>query len=164
MHIAIHKLEVLKTEIRMYKKMLQEREILIEKYNKPLREMQDELAEVKEQLKNVRSPAGNGLGGYVQEKDSKYNSLISKKDELPKEIANYIQENEKEYLADLEFWNVRIENAEYYLNKMDPLDRKFIEDFYYNRTKDECKKRYSITSNKTLYGRVDRILENLLEK
>lgn len=164
MHIAIHKLEVLKTEIRMYKKMLQEREILVEEYNKPLQEMQDELAEVKEQLKNVRSPAGNSLGGYVQEKDSKYNSLITKKDELPKEIANYIQENEKEYLADLEFWNVRIENAEYYLNKMDPLDRKFIEDFYYNRTKDECKKRYSITSNKTLYGRVDRILENLLEK
>lgn len=164
MHIAIHKLEVLKTEIRMYKKMLQEREILVEEYNKPLQELQDELAEVKEQLKNVRSPAGNSLGGYVQEKDSKYNSLITKKDELPKEIANYIQENEKEYLADLEFWNVRIENAEYYLNKMDPLDRKFIEDFYYNRTKDECKKRYSITSNKTLYGRVDRILENLLEK
>lgn len=164
MHIAIHKLEVLKTEIRMYKKMLQEREILVEEYNKPLQEMQDELAEVKEQLKTIRSPAGNSLGGYVQEKDSKYNSLITKKDELPKEIANYIQENEKEYLADLEFWNVRIENAEYYLNKMDPLDRKFIEDFYYNRTKDECKKRYSITSNKTLYGRVDRILENLLEK
>lgn len=164
MHIAIHKLEVLKTEIRMYKKMLQEREILVEEYNKPLQEMQDELAEVKEQLKNVRSPAGNSLSGYVQEKDSKYNSLITKKDELPKEIANYIQENEKEYLADLEFWNVRIENAEYYLNKMDPLDRKFIEDFYYNRTKDECKKRYSITSHKTLYGRVDRILENLLEK
>ena len=42
--------------------------------------------------------------------------------------------------------------------------KKFIEDFYYNRTKDEYKKCYSITSNKTLYGRVDRILENLLEK
>lgn len=164
MHITIHKLEVLKTEIRMYKKMLREREMLIEEYNKPLQEMQDELAEVKEQLKNVRSPAGNGFGGYMQEKDSKYNSLITKKDELPKEIVKYVQTNEKEYLADLEFWNVRIETAEYYLNKMDLLDRKFIEDFYYRRTKDECKKRYNITSNKTLYGRVDRILENLLEK
>ena len=70
MHIAIHKLEVLKTEIRMYKKMLQEREILVEEYNKPLQEMQDELAEVKEQLKNVRSPAGNILSCYVQENDS----------------------------------------------------------------------------------------------
>lgn len=164
MHLTIHKLVVLRNEIHMYKNMLHEREILIEEYNKPLQDMQDELAEVKEQLKTIRSPASDGLGGYVQEKDSKYNSLITKKDELPKEIVKYVQMNEKEYLADLDFWNVRIATVEYYLSKMDALDRKFIEDFHYNLSKKSCMIRYNIKNVNSLYRKSDNILKNLLKK
>ena len=141
MHLTIHKLVVLRNEIHMYKNMLHEREILIEEYNKPLQDMQDELAEVKEQLKTIRSPASDGLGGYIQEKDS-----------------------EKEYLADLEFWNVRIATVEYYLSKMDALDRKFIEDFHYNLSKKSCMIRYNIKNVNSLYRKSDNILKNLLKK
>ena len=54
--------------------------------------------------------------------------------------------------------------VEYYLNKMDALDRKFIEDFYYNLSKTQCLQRYNIVNNKSLYRKADNILLNLLKK
>ena len=47
---------------------------------------------------------------------------------------------------------------------MDALDRKFIEDFYYNLPKHQCMERYNITNIKSLYRKADNILKNLLEK
>ena len=47
---------------------------------------------------------------------------------------------------------------------MDALDRKFIEDFYYNLSKAQCMERYNITNNTSLYRKADNILLNLLKK
>lgn len=112
----------------------------------------------------IKSPGkGDGLGGFVQDSADKYNYLIDKKDQLKKSIVDYIQSNEKDYLEDLKHWDVRIATVEYYLNKMDALDRKFIEDFYYNLSKTQCMERYNITNNTSLYRKADNILSNLLK-
>lgn len=163
--ITIHTLPIIRNEFRAYKGLIRERNKLIEEYETPLKSLKNELLEVEEKLKLIKSPGkGDGLGGFVQDSVDKYNYLIDKKDELRKSIVDYVQSNEKDYLEDLEHWNVRIASVEYYLNKMDALDRKFIEDFYYNLTKTQCMERYNITNITSLYRKADRILEKLLGK
>lgn len=163
--ITIHTLSIMRNEIRVYKSLIKERDKLIKDYQMPLKKLENDLLEVEEKLKLIKSPGkGDGLGGFVQDSADKYNYLIDKKDELRKSIVDYVQSNEKEYLEDLEHWNVRIASVEYYLNKMDALDRKFIEDFYYNLTKTQCLQRYNIVNNKSLYRKADNILLNLLKK
>lgn len=96
MRLSIHTLRILKQELRMYKDMLVEREIVIKQYNETLQNMQDELQETIEKLKSIESPGqGDGLGGYVQEKNDQFNYLIEKKDKLRKSIVEYVQKNEK---------------------------------------------------------------------
>lgn len=164
-HYTIHTLPILRNEIKMYPDFKRERDKLIQEYVKPLRRFYLEFYEVEEELTKIKSPGqGDGLGGYVQEKNDQFNYLIEKKDKLRKSIVEYVQKNEKNYLEDLEFWNTRIETAEYYLSKMDTLDKKFIEDFYYNLSKKSCMERYNITNIKSLYRKADNILKNLLEK
>ncbi len=165
--ITIHTLSIMRNEIRVYKSLIKERDKLIKDYQTPLKKLENDLLEVEEKLKLIKSPGkGDGLGGFVQDSADKYNYLIDKKDELRKSIVDYVQSNEKEYLEDLEHWNVRIADVEYYLNKMDALDRKFIEDFYYNKdlTKVQCMELYEITNITSLYRKADRILEKLLKK
>ena len=163
--ITIHTLSIMRNEIRVYKSLIKERDKLIKDYQTPLKKLENELLEVEEKLKLIKSPGkGDGLGGFVQDSADKYNYLIDRKDELRKSIVDYVQSNEKDYLEDLEYWTVRIANVEYYLNKMDALDRKFIEDFYYNLTKTQCLQRYNIVNNKSLYRKADNILLNLLQK
>ena len=57
---------------------------------------------------------------------------------------------------------MRIETVEYYLDHMDALDRKFIEDFYFNLPKHQVMERYNISNIKSLYRKADNILKNLL--
>lgn len=161
--ITIHTLSIMRNEFRAYKGLIKERNKLIEEYETPLKSLKNELLEVEEKLKLIKSPGkGDGLGGFVQDSVDKYNYLIDKKDELRKSIVDYVQSNEKDYLEDLEHWNVRIASVEYYLNKMDALDRKFIEDFYFNLPKHQVMERYNITNIKSLYRKADNILKNLL--
>ena len=161
--IPIHTLSIMRNEFRAYKGLIKERNKLIEEYETPLKSLKNELLEVEEKLKLIKSPGkGDGLGGFVQDSVDKYNYLIDKKDELRKSIVDYVQSNEKDYLEDLEHWNVRIASVEYYLNKMDALDRKFIEDFYFNLPKHQVMERYNITNIKSLYRKADNILKNLL--
>lgn len=153
----------MRNEFRAYKGLIKERNKLIEEYETPLKSLKNELLEVEEKLSQIKSPGkGDGLGGFVQDSVDKYNYLIDKKDELRKSIVDYVQSNEKDYLEDLEHWNVRIASVEYYLNKMDALDRKFIEDFYFNLPKHQVMERYNITNIKSLYRKADNILKNLL--
>lgn len=161
--IPIHTLSIMRNEFRAYKGLIKERNKLIEEYETPLKSLKNELLEVEEKLSQIKSPGkGDGLGGFVQDSVDKYNYLIDKKDELRKSIVDYVQSNEKDYLEDLEHWNVRIETVEYYLDHMDALDRKFIEDFYFNLPKHQVMERYNITNIKSLYRKADNILKNLL--
>ena len=152
MHLTIHTLPIIRNEIRTYKSLIKERDKLINDYEAPLKTLRNKLLEVEEKLELIKSPGkGDGLGGFVQDSADKYNYLIDKKDQLKKSNVDYIQSNEKDYLEDLKHWDVRIATVEYYLNKMDALDRKFIEDFYYNLSKTQCLQRYNIVNNKSLY-------------
>lgn len=162
--IPIHTLSIIRNEFRAYKGLIKERNKLIEEYETPLKTLKNRLLEVEEKLRLIKSPGkGDGLlGGFVQDSADKYNYLIDKKDELSKSIDDYVKSNEKEYLEDLNYWNMRIATVEYYLNMMDALDRKFIEDFYYNLSKAQCMERYNITNIKSLYRKADNILKNLL--
>ena len=101
--ITIHTLSIMRNEIRVYKSLIKERDKLIKDYQTPLKKLENDLLEVEEKLKLIKSPGkGDGLGGFVQDSADKYNYLIDKKDELRKSIVDYVQLNEKEYLEDLE--------------------------------------------------------------
>ncbi len=163
--IKIHTLAVLKNEISVYHDLYKERTRTIKNYQSPLNKLQDELYETEEKLKVIKSPGkSDGLGGFVQDSIDKYNMLIDKKDGLKKDIVSYIQANEKQFLKEVKSWDERIESVQYYFSIMDILDKKFIEDFYYNLTKQQCMERYNITNNKSLYRKRDNILRGLLEK
>lgn len=162
--IPIHTLPIIRNEFRAYKGLIRERNKLIEEYKTPLKSLKNELLEVEEKLNQIKSPGkSDGSGGFVQDSVDKYNHLIAKKDELKKAVDNYIREyGNDSFEAELEFWNVRIETVEYYLDHMDVLDRKFIEDFYYNLPKHQCMERYNINNVNSLYRKADRILKKLL--
>ena len=164
MHLTIHTLPIIRNEIRTYKSLIKERGKLIEEYETPLKSLKNELLEVEEKLNQIKSPGkSDGLGGFVQDNVDKYNHLIVKKDELKNAVDNYIKEyGNDSFEEELEFWNVRIETVEYYLDHMDALDRKFIEDFYFNLPKHQVMERYNITNIKSLYRKADNILKNLL--
>ena len=164
--IPIHTLSIMRNEFRAYKGLIKERNKLIEEYETPLKSLKNELLEVEEKLNQIKSPGkSDGLGGFVQDSVDKYNHLITKKDELKNAVDNYIKEyGNDSFEEELEFWNVRIETVEYYLDHMDALDRKFIEDFYFNLPKHQVMERYNITNIKSLYRKADNILKNLLEK
>ena len=162
--IPIHTLSIMRNEFRAYKGLIKERNKLIEEYETPLKSLKNELLEVEEKLNQIKSPGkSDGLGGFVQDSVDKYNHLITKKDELKNAVDNYIKEyGNDSFEEELEFWNVRIETVEYYLDHMDALDRKFIEDFYFNLPKHQVMERYNITNIKSLYRKADNILKNLL--
>ena len=158
--IPIHTLSIMRNEFRAYKGLIKERNKLIEEYETPLKLLKNELLEVEGKLSQIKSPGkSDGLGGFVQDNVDKYNHLIAKKDELKNYIKEYGNDSFEE---ELEFWNVRIETVEYYLDHMDALDRKFIEDFYFNLPKHQVMERYNITNIKSLYRKADNILKNLL--
>lgn len=165
MRLEIHTLNVLRNEIRAYKSLIKEHDKILEDYRKPLKTLENELLEVEEKFKIIKSPGkSDGLGGFVQDSADKYNYLIDRKDEIRKEISDYIIVNEKQVLEELRTCENRIDTIEYYLDQMDSLDKKFIEDFYFNLSKRECMDRYNITNNKSLYRKADNILKKLLEK
>ena len=160
----IQTLSIMRNEFRAYKGLIKERNKLIEEYETPLKSLKNELLEVEGKLSQIKSPGkSDGLGGFVQDSVDKYNHLIAKKDKLTSAINNYVEKyGNDSFEAELEFWNVRIETVEYYLDQMDVLDRKFIEDFYFNLPKWQCMERYNITNNKSLYRKADNILKKLL--
>ena len=162
--IPIHTLSIMRNEFRAYKGLIKDRNKLIEEYETPRKSLKNELLEVEEKLNQIKSPGkSDGLGGFVQDNVDKYNHLITKKDELKNAVDNYIKEyGNDSFEEELEFWNVRIETVEYYLDHMDALDRKFIEDFYFNLPKHQVMERYNITNIKSLYRKADNILKNLL--
>lgn len=164
--IPIHTLPIIRNEFRAYKGLIKERDKLIEEYETPLKSLKNELLEVEGKLSQIKSPGtgkSDGLGGFVQDSVDKYNHLIAKKDELKNAVDNYIKEyGNDSFEKELEFWNVRIETVEYYLDHMDALDRKFIEDFYFNLPKHQVMERYNISNIKSLYRKADNILKNLL--
>lgn len=162
--IPIHTLSIMRNEFRAYKGLIKERNKLIEEYETPLKSLKNELLEVEEKLNQIKSPGkSDGLGGFVQDNVDKYNHLIAKKDELKNAVDNYISEyGNDSFEVELEFWNVRIETVEYYLDHMDALDRKFIEDFYYNLPKHQCMERYNINNVNSLYRKANNILEKLI--
>lgn len=162
--IPIHTLSIMRNEFRAYKGLIKERNKLIEEYETPLKLLKNELLEVEEKLSQIKSPGkSDGLGGFVQDSVDKYNHLIAKKDELKNAVDNYIKEyGNDSFEEELEFWNVRIETVEYYLDHMDALDRKFIEDFYFNLPKHQVMERYNINNVNSLYRKANNILEKLI--
>lgn len=164
MRLEIHTLNVLRNEIRAYKSLIKEHDKILEDYRKPLKTLENELLEVEEKLKIIKSPGkGDGLGGFVQDSADKYNYLIDRKDDIRKEISDYIIANEKQVLEELRTCENRIDTIEYYLDQMDSLDRKFIEDFYFNLSKRECMDRYNINNINSLYRKSNKILEKLVK-
>ena len=161
----IHTLPVLRTEIKMYRALRHEQDKITEDYEMPLRELENQLSEVEEELILVKSPGkSEGLGGCAQDGLGKLNYLIDKKDKLKNERDDYIKANRDRYLT--EFFEVkrRIDVIEYYLLKLDNADRDFIEDLYvkHELNKLEVMERYNILNPKSLYRKADNILMKML--
>lgn len=162
-HYTIHTLPVLRNEIKMYSGFKRERDKLIQSYIKPLRELNLKLFEAEQKLTVIKSPGkGDGLGGYVQESDERFNDLIKRKDEIRNEMYSYISNHRDGFLEEVNEWNKRIATVEHYLSKMDAADRKFIEDFYYNLSKKKTMERYNIMNINSLYRKSDKIIKKLL--
>lgn len=166
-HYTIHTLPILRNEIKMYPNFKKERDKLIQEYVKPLRALYLEFYEVEEELIKIKSPGkGDGLGGYVQESDVRFNNLINVKDKLKKEMKSYVANNRDMFLKEIDEWNRRIVTVEYYLSKMDAADRKFIEDLYINRELSfkQVMDRYNIRNEGNLYRKSNNILRKVLKR
>lgn len=130
-HYTIHTVAILRNEIKMYSLFYVERDKLIQSYVKPLRELYLKLFDVEQKLILIKSPGkGNGLGGYVQESDQRFNDLIQKKEDISLKMIKYVLANRSQFLEEVDEWNRRVATVEYYLSKLDDEDRKFINDLY----------------------------------
>ena len=74
-------------------------EQLIQSYVKPLRELYLKLFEIEQKLILIKIPSkGNGLGGYVQESDHRFNDLIQKKEDIRLKRIKYVMANRSHFL------------------------------------------------------------------
>ena len=159
----IYTLSVLRNEIKSYNALKNERDKIIKDYQNSLQELKNEYLEYEEKLLLIKSPGkGDGLGGYVQESEEKFNYLISKKDDCERRFDEYVDKNHKIFQANLYAVDRRIQTIEYYLNKIDDYDDKsFILDLYINKIRfKDVMERYDIKND----GNVTRKANNILKK
>lgn len=166
-----HTLEALKNELRSYNSLRKELKYTNNNYHKPLDDLQDRYEFLEEKLKTIKSPGrGDGLGGFVQENDEKYNDLIVKMNKVAKEMEDYIKENKDEYIRNAIMLKKRILTIEHYVNQINGCDKKgfsnkqFISDFFFNLSKKDCMENYKIENTNSLYRKADNILEKILKK
>ena len=126
----IHTLPILRNEIKMYNLMKEERKKTIDGYVGSLRQFQGELLEANEELLKVKSPGGDGLGGFVSESGNRYNFLIEKKEKTYLQQNQYIEDFFPLFKEQIEYWNKRIATVERYLDKLEEKDLEFIMDLY----------------------------------
>lgn len=159
----IYTLSVLRNEIKSYNALKNERDKIIKDYQNGLQELKNEYLEYEEKLLLIKSPGkGDGLGGYVQESEEKFNYLISKKDEVEQKYFEYVEKNHSIYKTNLYAIDRRIQTIEYYLNKINDYDDKnFILDLYINKMRfKDVMERYDIKND----GNVTRKANNILKK
>lgn len=159
----IYTLSILRSEIKSYNALNNERDKIIKDYQNNLQELKNEYLEYEEKLLLIKSPGkGDGLGGYVQESEEKFNYLISKKDDCERRFDEYVDKNHKIFQANLYAVDRRIQTIEYYLNKIDDYDDKnFILDLYINKMRfKDVMERYDIKND----GNVTRKANNILKK
>ncbi len=161
----IHTLPVLRNEIKMYSNFRIERNKLIHEYVKPLRKLKLDLSEIESELAKIKSPGkGDGLGGYIQESDARYNDLISIKDRIEIKMKSYAKNNRNQFLKETDEWNKRMGTVEYYLSKMEESDKEFIEDLYIKHELSfrDVMEMYDISNNGDLYRKAKNILKKVL--
>ena len=161
---TIGSLRVLRNEIKMYNDFLKERDRVINLYIKPLRELYLNLFEVEQKLILIKSPdKGNGLGGYVQESNQRFNNLIQKKDTIRSKMIEYVLANRSQFLEEVEEWNRRIATDEYYLFKLNDEEREFINDLYVEHIGYKMvMKKYKINNEGNVYRKVNNTLKKIL--
>ena len=167
----IYTLSVLRNEIKSYNALKNERDKIIKDYQNGLQELKNKYLEYEEKLFLIKSPGkGDGLGGYVQESEEKFNYLISKKNDCERRYAEYVEKNHPLYQENLYAIDRRIKTVEYYLDKITGVDKNgflnkdFIYDFYFNLSKKKCLEAYKIDNINSLYRKADKILKNILNK
>ena len=165
----IYTLSILRNEIKSYSALKNERDKIIKDYQNGLQELKNEYLEYEEKLLLIKSPGkGDGLGGYVQESEEKFNYLISKKDDCERRFDEYVEKNHPLYQENLYAIDRRIKTVEYYLDKITGVDKNghpnkdFIYDFYFNLSKEKCLEAYKIDNINSLYRKADKILKNIL--
>lgn len=164
-HYTIHTVAILRNEIKMYSRFYIERDKLIQSYVKPLRELYLMLFEIEQKLILIKSPGkGNGLGGYVQESDQRFNDLIQKKEDISLKMIKYVLANRSQFLEEVEEWNKRIATVEYYLSKLNDEDQEFINDLYVDhkmKFKDVMKK-HRIKNEGNVSRKANKILKKII--
>lgn len=161
---TIHTLAILRSEIKNYNAMKIERRKAIECYVGSLRVFQDRLYELNEELLKVKSPGGDGLGGFVSESSSKYNYIIEQKEKVYKEQRKYIIENFDYCKEEADEWTRRIKTVEWYLGKLNEKDKDFIEDLYISPMKfKKVMEKWEIENNGDLYRKANNILRKAID-
>lgn len=161
-HYTIHTVAILRNEIKMYSRFYVERDKLIQSYVNPLRELYLKLFEIEQKLILIKSPGkGNGLGGYVQESDQRFNDLIQKKEDIRLKMIEYLMSNRSKFLEEVDEWNRRIVTVEYYLSKMNDEDREFINDLYVDHKMKfkSVMEKYGIKNETHVYRKAKNILK-----
>lgn len=164
-HYTIHTVAILRNEIKMCSRFYAERDKLIQSYVKPLRELYLKLFEIEQKLILIKSPGkGNGLGGYVQESDQRFNDLIQKKEDISPKMIEYVLANRSQFLEEVEEWNRRIATVEYYISKMNDEDREFINDLYVDHKMKfkSVMEKYGIKNETHVYRKAKNILKKVL--
>lgn len=159
----IHTLPILRNEIKMYTLMKEERKKTIDGYRNAIKEYDLQLYELSEQMLAIKSPGGDGLGGFVSDSDSKFNSLIQKKEDIDKARSEYIQLDRTCAINSVAYWDKRIATVEHYLYKLEEKDLEFIKDLYVDNIGiQRVMKKYYIDYKNNVYRKADKILRKVL--
>ena len=156
----------LKNELKSYNALKKELNCMISAYNDPLNEIKCRYVFLDEKLKQIKSPGkSDGLGGFIEESDVKFNDLIIKKKNVENELKEYIQKNKKEFIENCSVLQARISTIEYYIEQIsNEKDKEFIKDFYIDLSKKEVLDKYDIYNLNSLYRKADIILKKIIKK
>lgn len=160
----VHSIELLRSDIRNYKKLKFELDRVESEYVKGMLPFREKIEWANAELEKIKSPGyGDGLGGHVETLDQKLSRLEEEKADAAQKIASYMSANNYIYYNRKWVLMSRISAVEKALSEMNEKDRGFINDLYIEPIGfKNVMKKYGIDNEGNIYRKSNNILKKVL--
>lgn len=160
----VRMLELVRSDIRNYRNLKEELELLDQEYAKEVITRQEKVYFSDEDIKKIKSPGySDELGGHVEPLDKKIIRLNEEKEKANQELRNFYQENNYIYFNCKWILMSRIAFVDDILSRLDEFDKQFIIDLYISPIGfKSVMKKYNIENSGDIYRKASNILKNAL--
>lgn len=162
----IHTVRVMQNEFRSYMDIKKELDIIKTQHQNSLDDYDDKIKRCRLNREKIKSPGGgDGLGGYLEPSDSKFNRLLEEEKDWQIKLIQYSQTTGVARELEIQQLQNRIDTVDYYFSILEGDERNMVYDHYFtnmSQRKKMEKWHYDNTGNYT--RKIKYILEDLIEK